>query len=66
MNQWFYFDVLNKNLIPIYNDGAVRIFSGDLEATSWIFFPPWALEINEIFAELATGATEHTKVLVKP
>lgn len=24
------------------------------------------LEINEIFAELATGATEHTKVLVKP
>tara|TARA_Y100000591_G_scaffold331742_1_gene366617 strand:+ start:3089 stop:5431 length:2343 start_codon:yes stop_codon:yes gene_type:complete len=25
----FYFDVLNKSLIPIYNDGAVRIFSGD-------------------------------------
>ncbi|MDB3888596.1 hypothetical protein N9341_03555 [Candidatus Pelagibacter sp.] len=25
----FYFDVLNKNFIPIYNDGAVRIFSSD-------------------------------------
>ena len=25
----FYFDVLNETLIPIYNDGAVRIFSGD-------------------------------------
>ncbi len=25
----FYFDVLNKNLIPIYNDGDVKIFSGD-------------------------------------
>tara|TARA_B100000700_G_scaffold314452_1_gene401060 strand:- start:805 stop:3132 length:2328 start_codon:yes stop_codon:yes gene_type:complete len=25
----FYFDVLNKNLIPIYNDGAVEIFSND-------------------------------------
>ena len=25
----FYFDVLNKSLIPIYNDGAVRIFSGE-------------------------------------
>ena len=25
----FYFDVLNKSLIPIYNDGAVRIFSND-------------------------------------
>ena len=25
----FYFDVINKNLIPIYNDGDVKIFSGD-------------------------------------
>ena len=25
----FYFDVTNKNLIPIYNDGDVKIFSGD-------------------------------------
>jgi len=25
----FYFDALNKNLIPIYNDGAVEIFSND-------------------------------------
>ena len=25
----FYFDVLNKSLIPIYNDGEVRIFSND-------------------------------------
>ncbi len=25
----FYFDVTNKNFIPIYNDGDVKIFSGD-------------------------------------
>ena len=25
----FYYDILNKTLIPIYNDGIVRIFSGD-------------------------------------
>lgn len=25
----FYYDVLNKNLIPIYNDGAVRMFVND-------------------------------------